>query len=202
MNKLCDLLNMFDVKAEIERVRDYKTKDKKFNSYYIKVVDSLKFAQFIGFRYCTQKMCRLSIYKSYKEFQDNVKIQSDFVLEKYEEYKDIEKARNSLIEREYILNDYYSLIRCSNRLRPSLSQSVLHFNYKYFPSFDKYIKEIGCEKWFSSKEYIIDRDIRTIPTYYMSMLGSKDIVEDDVYCISSYLKTAVVGLNDNSDLIV
>ena len=30
MNKLCDLLNMFDVKAEIERVRDYKTKDKKF----------------------------------------------------------------------------------------------------------------------------------------------------------------------------
>ena len=183
MNKLCDLLNMFDVKAEIERVRDYKTKDKKFNSYYIKVVDSLKFAQFIGFRYCTEKMCRLSIYKSYKEFQDNVKIQSDFVLEKYEEYKDIEKARNSLIEREYILNDYYSLIRCSNRLRPSLSQSVLHFNYKYFPSFDKYIKEIGCEKWFSSKEYIIDRDIRTIPTYYMSMLGSKDIGEDDVYCI-------------------
>ena len=33
-------------------------------------------------------------------------------------------------------------------------------------------------------------------------ISSRCNKEDDVYCISSYLKTAVVGLNDNSDLIV
>jgi DNA-directed RNA polymerase II subunit RPB2 len=182
MNELCNLLNIFDVQAEIERIREYKTKDKTFNSFYIKVVNTLKFSQTIGFRYCTEKMCRLSIYKSYKEFQENVKMQSCFVLEKYEEYKDIEKARNDLIEKEPVLNEYYSLFKASNRFKESRSKSVINFNYKHFPSFDKYIKEIGCEKWFSSKEYIIDRDMK-IPTYYMSVLGSKDIGEDDVYCI-------------------
>jgi AraC-like DNA-binding protein len=104
-------------------------------------------------------MCRLSIYKSYKEFQENVKMQSNFVLKKYEEYKDIERARDALINSEPVLNDYYSLIKVSNRLRSSRSHSVLNFNYKYFPSFNKYIKDIGCEKWFSGKEYIIDRNI-------------------------------------------
>jgi len=183
MNKLCDLLNMFDVEAQIERIRVYKTNDKTFNSFYIKIGNSLKFSEYIGFRYCTEKICRLSIYKSYKELQENVKKQSEFVLEKYDEYNDIEKARNILIENDHVLNDYYSLVRGSNRFRKSRSKSVVHFNYKYFPSFNSYIKDIGCEKWFSSKEYIIKRDIMEIPTYYMSVLGSKDIGNDDVYCI-------------------
>ena len=183
MNKLCDLLNMFDVEAQIERIRVYKTKDNIFNSFYIKIGDSLKFSELIGFRYCTEKICRLSIYKSYKELEENVKKQSEFVLEKYDEYNDIEKARNILIENDPVLNDYYSLVRGSNRFRKSRSKSVIRFNYKYFPSFNSYIKDIGCEKWFSSKEYIIKRDVMEIPTYYMSVLGSKDIGDDDVYCI-------------------
>lgn len=183
MNKLCDLLNMFDVEAQIERIRVYKTKDKTFNSIYIKIGDSLKFSELIGFRYCTEKMCRLSIYSSYKELQQNVKKQSEFVLEKYSEYKDVEKARNSLIEKKPVLNDYYSLVKGTNRFKESRSKEVVQFNYKYFPSFNNYIKDIGCENWFSSKEYIIKRDIMEIPTYYMSVLGSKEVGEDDVYCI-------------------
>ena len=183
MNKLCDLLNMFGVEAEIERIREYKTKDKTFNSYYIKISNSLKFSELIGFRYCTEKMCRLSIYKSYKEFQDNIKKQYKFVLEKYEEYKDIERARNSLIEKEPVLNEYYSLIKGSNRFREYRSKEIIHFNYMYFPSFDKYIKDIGCDNWFSSKEYIIKREQTVLPTYYMSVVGSKDMGKDNVYCI-------------------
>ena len=175
MNKLCELLNMFDVDAKIERVREYKTKDKTFNSYYIKIVNSLEFSRKIGFRYCAEKISKLSIYKSYKEFQENVKMQSDFVLEKYNEYKDIEK--------EPVLNEYNSLIKGSNRFKNSRSKSVIHLNYKYFPSFDKYIKDIGCENWFSSKEYIIKRDVMEIPTYYMSILGMRDSGKEDVYCI-------------------
>jgi intein/homing endonuclease len=183
INKLCELLNMFDVDAEIERVREYKTKDKTFNSFYVKIGNSLKFSELIGFRYCTEKISRLSIYKSYKEFQENVKEQSEFVLKKYEEYKDIEKARNDLIEKEPILNEYYSLVKASNRFKESRSKEVVNFNYKYFPSFDKYIKDIGCEHWFSSKEYIIKSGVMEIPTYYMSVVGSRNIGEDDVYCI-------------------
>jgi DNA-directed RNA polymerase II subunit RPB2 len=183
MNKLCELLNMFDVEAQIDRIRLYKINDKTFNSFYIKIGNSLKFSELIGFRYCTEKICRLSIYKSYKELQQNVKKQSEFVLEKYNEYKDIEKARNSLIEKEYVLNDYYSLVKGSNRFKESRSKSIIHFNYQYFPSFDKYIKDIGCEHWFSSKEYIIKRDVMEIPTYYMSILGMRDSGKEDVYCI-------------------
>jgi hypothetical protein len=33
-------------------------------------------------------------------------------------------------------------------------------------------------------------------------ISSRCNVEDEVYCISSYLKTAVVGLNDNSNMVV
>ena len=183
MNKLCDLLNMFDVDAKIERVRIYKQKDNNYNSYYIKVENSLEFSRKIGFRYCTEKMCRLAIYKSYKEFQENVKTQSEFVLEKYKEYNDIEKAREELIKNEPVLNDYYSLLKGINRMRKSRSKSMLSFSYKYFPTFKEYIKDIGCEHWFSSKEYIIKRDVMEIPTYHMSVSGLRDSGKDDVYCI-------------------
>ena len=75
------------------------------------------------------------------------------------------------------------MIKGSNRFKNSRSKSVIHLNYKYFPSFDKYIKDIGCENWFSSKEYIIKRDVMEIPTYYMSILGMRDSGKEDVYCI-------------------
>lgn len=191
MNKLCNLLNMFDVDAKIERVRIYKQKDNNYNSYYINVHNSLEFSRKIGFRYCTEKICRLAIYKSYKEFQENVKRQSEFVLEKYKEYNDIvhsgleniDKAREELIKNEPVLNDYYSLVKGTNRMKKSPSKSILSFSYKYFPTFKEYIKDIGCENWFSSKEYIIKRDVMEIPTYHMSVSGLRDSGKDDVYCI-------------------
>jgi DNA-directed RNA polymerase II subunit RPB2 len=183
MNKLCDLLNMFDVDAKIERVRVYKQKDKNYNSYYIKINNTLEFSRKIGFRYCTEKMCRLSIYKSYKEFRENVINQSQFVLKKYNEYNDIEKAREELVKNEPVLNEYYSLVKGTNKFKSSRSKSIINLNYKHFPLFTEYIKNIGCEKWFSSKEYIIKRDVMEIPTYYMGVSGIRESEKEDVYCI-------------------
>lgn len=183
MNNLCALLNIFNVDAKIGRVRVYKQKDKNYNSYYININNTLEFSRKIGFRYCTEKICRLSIYKSYKEFQENVINQSEFVLKKCEEYNDIEKAREELIKNEPILNDYYSLVKATNKIKVSRSKSIINFNYKYFPSFKEYIKNIGCENWFSSKEYIIKRDVMEIPTYEMGIAGILESGKENVYCI-------------------
>ena len=197
MKNLCDLLNKFEVDAVIERAREYRNgpENELFYSYYINIGNSLLFSQKIGFRYCSEKMSRLCLYKSYKEFQEKVKAQSELIMEmiddntynkKMTKAKALEKAREDFLTDNACLNEYYSLsslTQIGNRRKASRSSEVLHLSYKYFPTFIEYLENIGCLEWFSKDEYITKRETPVLPTFHMKLLKYKEEGEDDVYCI-------------------
>ena len=194
IQNLCDLLNQFDVEAEIERIREFRNeRDELFYSYYITIKNSLKFSQTIGFRYCTEKMSRLCLYKSYMEFQERVKAQSERILSLVDQYsvnmavhRALAKAREELLKTEPSLNEYYSLSsmnQIGNRRKSSRSTEVLHLNYRYFPAFTKYLDDMGCLEWYSKTEYITKRDIDVLPTFHMRPIRIVEDGEEDVYCI-------------------
>ena len=197
MKNLCDLLKKFEVDAVIERVREYRNgpENELFYSYYINVRDSLVFCQKIGVRYCTEKMSRLCLYKSYEEFQERVKAQSELIMEMIDDYtynkkmtkaKALEKAREDFLKDNVCLNKYYSLsslTQIGNRRKANRSSEVLHLSYKYFPTFIEYLENIGCLEWFSKSEYIVKREVPVLPTFHMKLLKYKEEGEDDVYCI-------------------
>ena len=212
MQLLCDLLNRFDVNACIERTRYYhkdthgKTKplpvepfDKKdyMATVYIIVKDTLAFTEKIGMRYCLEKMCRLSLYKSYKLLQQRVKDQSEAVFglvnkymnEKKSTEKSIELARSEFFKTNTNLNNYYTFgisgkTQVGNRRKPNRSSDVLHLSYKHFPTFKQYIENLGCSEWYSKDKYIIDKESTAIPTFFMKVIGRVDDGEEPIYCFN------------------
>jgi DNA-directed RNA polymerase beta subunit len=212
MQLLCDLLNRFDVNACIERTRYYhkdthgKTKplpvepfDKKdyMATVYIIVKDTLAFTEKIGMRYCLEKMCRLSLYKSYKLLQQRVKDQSEAVFglvnkymnEKKSTEKSIELARAEFFANNVNLNNYYTFgisgkTQVGNRRKPNRSSDVLHLSYKHFPTFKQYIENLGCSEWYSKDKYIIDKESTAIPTFFMKVIGRVDDGEEPIYCFN------------------
>ena len=209
---LCDLLNRFDVNACIERTRYYHIDDggktcdrpiepfdkKEYNAtIYIIVKDTLAFTQKIGMRYCIEKTCRMSLYKSYKLLQQRVKSQSEevfglvnkYMKEKKSTEKSIELARAEFFANNVNLNNYYTFgisgkTQIGNRRKPNRSSDVLHLSYKYFPTFKQYIESLGCSEWYSKDKYIMGKDTTAIPTFFMKVIGRVDDGEEPIYCFN------------------
>ena len=211
MQKLCDLLNIFDVDAVIERKRYYHNSSPQkyvslpedcdvseyMVSVYIIVRNTLAFVEQIGMRYCVEKMCRLTLYKSYKSLQQRVKQQSEDIYELTNAYFEkgmtlvdaLARARDTYFENNIPLNQYYTYgisgkTQIGNRRKHNRSSDVLHLSYKHFPTFKKYIEQLGCANWFSSKAYIVERDSTVLPTFHMKVLGRVDAGEEPIYCFN------------------
>ena len=210
MQSLCDLLNLFHVDACIERKRyyhkssykecsleDMKEDTEYMTSIYIIVKDTLAFSQNIGMRYCIEKMSRLSLCKSYKLLQKRVKKQSEDIFALVDFYnkkgntlqKSLSLAREEYFKTNISLNEYYTFgisgkTQLGNRRKENRSSDVLHLNYKYFPTFKKYIENLGCLHWYSSKEYAIDREASVLPTFNMKVVGRVDDGEEPIYCFN------------------
>jgi len=211
MQHLCDLLNRFDVDAVIERKRYYHKSDpqkyvdstfgEKMDDYmvsvYIIVRNTLAFVEKIGMRYCVEKMSRLTLYKSYRSLQQRVKQQSEDIYELTNTYFEkgmrlvdaLARARDTYFENNIPLNQYYTYgisgqTQIGNRRKRNRSSDVLHLNYKHFPTFKKYIEQLGCADWFSSKTYIVERNSNVLPTFHMKVLGRVDAGEEPIYCFN------------------
>lgn len=210
MQSLCDLLNLFHVDACIERKRYYHKSTQKecsledikededyMTTIYIIIKDSLAFTQNIGMRYCIEKMSRLSLYKSYKLLQKCVKKQSEDIFALVDFYnkkgntlqKSLCLAREEYFKTNICLNEYYTFgingkTQLGNRRKENRSSDVLHLNYKYFPTFKKYIENLGCLHWYSNKEYAIDREASVLPTFNMKVVGRVDDGEEPIYCFN------------------
>jgi hypothetical protein len=227
MQQLCDLLNQFDVDAVIERKRYYhnsspqKYADSPLGeemgdcmvSIYIIVKNSLAFVEQIGMRYCVEKMCRLTLYKSYKSLQQRVKQQSEDIYELTNTYFEkgmtlvdaLARARDTYFENNIPLNQYYTYgingkTQIGNRRKHNRSSDVLHLSYKHFPTFKKYIEQLGCADWFSSKAYIVERESTVLPTFHMKVLGRIDAGEEPIYCFNvktfnNFIAHGIVVLN-------
>ena len=212
MQTLCDLLNRFNVNASIERKRYYhKSNPQKYinlkdmtedlseymTTVYIIVKDTHAFIEKIGMRYCIEKNSRLTLYKSYKLLQQCVKQQSEDIYKLIDSYINkghIIEDSLSLARKEYFktnvsLNEYYTFginakTQLGNRRKHNRSSDVLHLNYKYFPTFKKYIEKLGCLGWYSNKEYTIIRESSVLPTFHMKVIGRDDDGKEPIYCFN------------------
>jgi len=202
MEQLCGMIRKLGVEnVKISRVRDahqkteeYKQRPRKTCEIIIRNI--LQFGEKIGFRYCVQKMSKLSATMGYVRLQENVRKQMEFVNRrtseifepKHELMKDcLEKARNELKEKECILNEYYSLSNLQtlgNRRKSNRSLTLKSFDYSYFPTFDQYLEQIGCLDWFNgNRKYINLQDDEFVHPYHMKVIDVRPCGQEEVFDI-------------------
>ena len=188
MNTVIDLLEKLDVQSKIKRTRKNICNGKNIYSIELMIKSNEKFRKNIGFRHCIQKSLRLEIACVYENFCEQVKIQHNKMIEltnnkfsnKISIEKSIEESRKELYENEKPLNQHYSLINKNlifNRRRNSRSSVVNVLKYNLIQNANEFIKDIGCHNWFDKGTYIINRDDKTIPHYYLKIMR-KDINEN------------------------
>lgn len=215
MDIIVKLLNKLGVESIINRIRGTHKNNQTYIEHpriqvEIATKSNLQFLNNIGFRYCVQKAARLSIAASYERFYNLAKKQHDkifnMVNEKMEHqrlhgtivYKNggtinlnvAEEARTECYQNDKPVNQYYSLLTrdlISNRRKADRSNELKHFSYKYFPTAQDYLKEIGCDDWFdkvnNKTNYIVKRKSNYIPYWNMKVLNIQEHKSMEVFDI-------------------
>ena len=206
MNNIILLLNKVGVDSKIQRIRDCHKNTKAYQDrpriqVEISVNSNIEFLNKIGFRYCTQKIIRLCVAVSYERYGILVKKQHNKMMEIINEKISnqskvninlaIEESRNEYYKFNKPLNEYYSLLdknQVSNRRKKDRSNTLEHFDYKYFPRPEEYLKMIGCENCFGkdnegNKKYLNNKNDNYIPTWNMKILQIEKHTEELVYDI-------------------
>ena len=141
--------------------------------YRLHTQPNTNFSKKVGFRYCTHKAYKLTIASLYWEMEENIKKQHKFVTERANKLKEekgrkisiktaLETARKELKEKEYVLNEYYSLSRS--------------------PDAEEYIRDMGVLGWFNV-EYMNHRDSIEIPCFTTKLVDIREDKPQEVYDI-------------------
>ena len=213
MNSIVQLMNKLDVKAKIIRTRDCHTKTELYQNEprvqcEIGIESNIKFLQNIGFRHCIQKSARLTIAVSYERFYNNVlkqtknllnKIDDIFNNEKIQIREALEKARKELYSTDKPLDSFYStldLTYVNNKRRQDRKDNQIVFKHDRFYTAEEYIKQLGCEEWFTRQEDGVKRENNYIPYFTMKVNNIKDAGQNEVYDIgvSTYHNFIAEGL--------
>lgn len=208
------LLNKFNINTNISNpiLINYKNsiKPRYEHIIYIHKEDINIFSEKIGFRYCINKTCKLSVCNSYNTYVNNIRRQNEFVIDKTNKIIEnnikntlsrkkgtlkfiecLEIARNELIELEPILHSF-SLSSLKD-LGYSRGELKRHFDkprkkslYKKI-NFKEYIEEIGGLNWFSydnlKNTYAVNQEQEYIPCLKMEVIDIRDDGKKNVYDI-------------------
>jgi DNA-directed RNA polymerase II subunit RPB2 len=202
------LLQRFDIKSTLQNKR--QTTHSKKNSkntwqrkLQIAVEDLPKFADKIGFRYCSHKSMRISLVASYRKLREACLRQTKWVVERVRELSGYIKgggksgkndkpsvaeavviANNELKSTQVILNSYYSqpdyeMVR--DRLkRENQDYSLVKMQYKHFPTPGEFFKSMGCYELFNDgNHYTYGSNHGEYPTYHMKIVDVRPI-EDQI----------------------
>jgi intein/homing endonuclease len=205
MNNIIQLMNKLNVKAKIIRTRDCHTKTELYQNEprvqcEIGVESNIEFLQNIGFRHCLEKSAKLTIAISYERFYNNVLKQTQNLLNKIDDIfnnqqvqikEALEKARKELYSTDKPLDSFYStldLTYVNNKRRQDRKDKPIVFKHDRFYTAEEYIKQLGCEEWFTRKEdgkmnYIVKRENNYIPYFTMKVNNITDAGQNEVYDI-------------------
>jgi DNA-directed RNA polymerase II subunit RPB2 len=203
MSQLCDMIQKIGVQAKVSRIRKAHQKTEEYRERprlqcEIVIRDVLGFSEKIGFRYCVQKLSKLSVTVGYLRLQQNVQNQMNAIQKRVDEIFEtnkgkltlnecLEQSRREFLEKEFPLNEYYSLSNIQaigNRRRKARSSTLKSFDYTFFPTFSKYLEQVGCLEWFNkSKKYINNQDDDFISTYHMKVVDVRPCGQEQVYDI-------------------
>ena len=213
INNIIKLMNKLDVKARMIRTRDCHKKTELYQNEprlqcEIGVESNIEFLQKIGFRHCIQKSARLTIAISYERFYNNVLKQTENLLNKIDDIfnnekiqikESLEKARNELYLTDKPLDSFYStldLTYVNNKRRQDRKDKPIVFKHDRFYTAEEYIKQLGCEEWFTRQEDGVKRENNYIPYFTMKVNNIKDVGQNEVYDIgvSTYHNFIAEGL--------
>jgi DNA-directed RNA polymerase II subunit RPB2 len=205
MNNIIQLMNKLGVKAKMIRTRDCHTKTELYQNEprvqcEIGVESNFEFLQNIGFRHCIQKSARLTIAISYERFYNNVLKQTQNLLNKIDDIfnnqqvqikEAFEKAKKELYSKDKPLDSFYStldLTYVNNKRRQDRKDKPIVFKHDRLYTAEEYIKQLGCEEWFSRQEdgkmnYIVKRENNYIPYFTMKVNNITDAGQNEVYDI-------------------
>jgi len=203
------LLKRFDIDCNIYGPRYEKDNNPR---YLLQTESTTKFSEYIGFRYCINKAYKLSAVSCYWRMEENIKKQFSNTLSRVEElYKNsplsltqaLEIARNELKQKEYVMNDHYSLLnmnilydrrRKTDKRRSAENKLNLLTLKSEFGVQDgiSMLEEMGCLQWFTyggkSMEnkgiYVNSITDKDLPYITMKLFDKRDCGEERVYDIS------------------
>lgn len=188
-------------------------KNLKFYEYRIKIKNSTKFSDLIGFRYCTEKSSRLFAANSYWRYYQNIKRQYNEMIEKTNYYFDnnicyslqtsLNKWQNTLLEVEPPISEYYSFgnrSMISNRRKKGRVQTLEALDYKYAKDPETFFRDAGCFHWFweegvsgHKRRYINNHGDNIIPYLTLNLLDKRVDGVEKVYDISVSKNTSFLA---------
>ena len=165
--------------------------------YILHLPSNTSFNNNVGFRYCIHKSYKLNIASLYWEFEEKIKKQHSFIINTVNNLKNsqpitiknaLDIARNELIEKEYIINNYYSLSSVRDvmkRREKGRSTELQYLQKKYgVPDAKDFIDNIGALYMFQG-EYISDRKNTEIPCFYLKLVDKRNHEKQIVYDITN-----------------
>lgn len=147
----------------------------------VSVHNAFDFLQKIGFRYCINKSCKLSIVASYQRMYKKTENQHNRlcsrVVELRNTYSTYEKSLKQAMEEftETPIQDcvFPTIKNVQNYQKPK-HEKIKRKRFQNFPNTKEYIKSLGVEKWFDG--YAVGQDDESIPSYTMKVI---DVCENE-----------------------
>jgi len=209
-DQLQSILKRFDIDCYINGPSREKDNAPR---YRLITESNTKFSERIGFRYCIHKAYKLSVVSCYWRMEENIKRQFSNTLSRVEDLykttgntlsKSLEIAQEELKQKEYVMNEHYSLLnlnmiydrrrktdkRRSNENKLNLLTLKSEFGVQDGISM---LEEMGCLKWFTwggknmeNEKGIYVNGIKDLDLPYMTMrlVDKRDFGEEIVYDIS------------------
>jgi DNA polymerase elongation subunit (family B) len=181
----------------------------------LNISDIIRFSQKIGFRYCVNKSCRLTVATSYLRLCEKTREQNKKVFQRTSDLFDsggisisqaLEIARNKCFNLEPPVNiNSISSIKDIGYQRHEKKRHfdkprVISLRYKKdFPTFTDYLKSTNTEDWFVSK-YAVKSDDLYIPVFKKRVIDVREEKATNVYDIEvqdvhNFIANGVVAHN-------
>ena len=237
MSQLSYLLELFDIETtinnpiKIKYANDsIKPQDYKENPRWDYQINILKkhtglFHEKIGFRYCINKCCRLSIASSYERYCNRIRDQHQFTIDYTNVLIDenipntlarnsrmtfadcLNHSRDELVKIEpvihaYALSSTKDIGYYRGELKRHSHKPMKRSLNRHVLNFKQYIECLGVQSWFSYKGvYAVGQDDKSIPSYIMKVIDVREsLKKEKVYDIEvdkahNFLGNGVVSHN-------
>jgi len=147
----------------------------------VSVHNAFDFLQRVGFRYCINKSCKLSIVSSYQRMyrktEDQYKCLCNRTIELKKDGLSYQEGLDRAIEEFVdmpIQNCVFPSVKNIKDYQSPKSEQIKRKRFQDFPKTKEYIEQLGVEKWFDG--YAVGQDDEIIPSYSQTVI---DVVEHE-----------------------
>lgn len=188
---------MEDVRVLFKRIgiiTNIKTKEYVHNNSHIivfnvKMLNTIDFVNYVGFRYNIHKMLRNDVYQMLLNYKKQIKSQREYIIEKvfelYNNDKSIDKIYNAAIQSYDDIFLHEQSIPSVEHVKLCLQNKSL-IDERIKIDDEQLLKNFGVHEWFVRNNSIIEKSKLCLPVYHIPFLNSKENGFKHVYDINTY----------------